>query len=165
MRKNIEVVNLDQSSVSWLCNALAAAPPELTSVGELHQGLTRLLSGRSSSLLLEYGDSLPAGSAHQLRCQDLVINTASRQVFLSGTEVSLTPKEYDILYYLASHKGEVFTKEQIYNAVWGTDYLMDDSNVMAFIRKLRKKIEPAPDAPKYIITVWGIGYKFNDALS
>ena len=58
--------------------------------------------------------------------------------------------------------GEVFTKEQIYQAVWESDYLLDDSNIMAFIRKLRKKIEPNPDAPEYILTIWGIGYKFND---
>ena len=58
----------------------------------------------------------------------------------------------------------LFTKEQIYRAVWSEDYLLDDSNIMAFIRKLRKKIEPDPDAPKYILTIWGIGYKMNDQL-
>ena len=79
-------------------------------------------------------------------------------------EVSLTPKEFDILYFLAQNRGEVFTKEQIYRAVWSEDYLLDDSNIMAFIRKLRKKIEPDPDAPKYILTIWGIGYKMNDQL-
>ena len=68
----------------------------------------------------------------------------------------------DILYFLARNRGEVFTKEQIYQAVWERDYLLDDSNIMAFIRKLRKKIEPNPDAPEYILTIWGIGYKFND---
>jgi len=61
-------------------------------------------------------------------------------------------------------RGQVFTKEQIYRAVWSEDYLLDDSNIMAFIRKLRKKIEPDPDAPKYILTIWGIGYKMNDQL-
>ena len=61
-------------------------------------------------------------------------------------------------------RGEVFTKEQIYRAVWSDNYLLDDSNIMAFIRKLRKKIEPDPDAPRYILTLWGIGYKFNDQL-
>ena len=58
----------------------------------------------------------------------------------------------------------LLTKEQIYRAVWSEDYLLDDSNIMAFIRKLRKKIEPDPDAPRYILTLWGIGYKFNDQL-
>lgn len=78
--------------------------------------------------------------------------------------VSLTPKEFDILYFLAENRGEVFTKEQIYKAVWSENYLLDDSNIMAFIRKLRKKIEPNPDEPKFILTIWGIGYKFNDKV-
>ncbi|WP_413083839.1 winged helix-turn-helix domain-containing protein [Treponema sp.] len=72
----------------------------------------------------------------------------------------LTPKEFDILFFLASNRGEVFTKEQIYYAVWKEGYFLDDSNIMAFIRKIRKKIETNPDAPKYILKVWGIGYKF-----
>lgn len=83
---------------------------------------------------------------------------------LQGRNVSLTPKEFDILWFLAQNRGEVFTKEQIYRAVWSDNYLLDDSNIMAFIRKLRKKIEPDPDAPRYILTLWGIGYKFNDQL-
>ena len=64
---------------------------------------------------------------------------------------------------VALSPNRVFTKEQIYQAVWENDYLLDDSNIMAFIRKLRKKIEPNPDSPEYILTIWGIGYKFNDA--
>ena len=57
-----------------------------------------------------------------------------RRVRRDDTEISLTPKEFDILYFLARNRGEVFTKEQIYQAVWENDYLMDDSNIMAFIR-------------------------------
>lgn len=53
-----------------------------------------------------------------------------------------------------------FTKEQIYYAVWKEGYFLDESNIMAFIRKIRKKIETNPNAPEYILTVWGIGYKF-----
>jgi DNA-binding response OmpR family regulator len=95
---------------------------------------------------------------------DLEIRPRSRKVLIKGSEISLTPKEFDILYFLAKNRGEVFTKEQIYRAVWEEDYLLDNSNIMAFIRKLRKKIEPAPDSPTYILTIWGIGYKFNDEL-
>ena len=81
-----------------------------------------------------------------------------------GVEIALTPKEFDILAFLARNRGEVFTKEQIYQAVWDGTYLLDDSNIMAFIRKIRKKIEPNPDAPLYVLTIWGIGYKFNDQI-
>ncbi len=102
--------------------------------------------------------------ADGMKVGELELYPKSRKVLVQGAEVSLTPKEFDILYFLVQNRGEVFTKEQIYQAVWAGDYLMDDSNIMAFIRKLRKKIEPNPDAPEYILTIWGIGYKFNDQL-
>lgn len=79
----------------------------------------------------------------------------------NGSPVYLTAKEFDLLYFLFSHKGQVFTKEQLYENVWGYDNVIDASNMTSFIRKLRKKVEPNPDKPRYIITVWGVGYKFN----
>ena len=79
----------------------------------------------------------------------------------SGRTIYLTAKEFDLLYFLSSHKGQVFTKEQIYENVWGYDNAPDASNLSSFIRKLRLKIEPHPDNPRYIITVWGVGYKFS----
>lgn len=60
---------------------------------------------------------------------------------------------------MASNRGTVFSKEEIYRAVWRDQYLLDDSNIMAFVRKIRKKIEPEPDNPRYLLTVWGVGYK------
>ena len=80
----------------------------------------------------------------------------------NGKSVYLTAKEFDLLYFLSSHKGQVFTKEQIYEKVWGYDNAPDASNLSSFIRKLRLKIEPHPDNPRYIITVWGVGYKFSE---
>lgn len=77
-------------------------------------------------------------------------------------KIYLTAKEFDLLYFLYSHKGQVFTKEQLYEKVWGYEDVTDGSNLTSFIRKLRKKIEPDPDNPQYIITVWGVGYKFNE---
>lgn len=62
------------------------------------------------------------------------------KVLRNNIEIILTPKEFDILYFLAKNKGEVFTKEQIYQAVWEEDFLLSDNNIMAFIRKLRKKL-------------------------
>ena len=75
----------------------------------------------------------------------------------------MTSKEFDLLYFLYLHKGQVFTKAQLYENVWGfEDMPKDTSNLPSFIRKLRKKIEPDPDNPIYIITVWGVGYKFSE---
>lgn len=93
----------------------------------------------------------------------LQINPFSRTVIDSnGNKIYLTAKEFDLLHFLSSHKGQVFTKEQIYENVWGYDNAPDASNLSSFIRKLRLKIEPHPDKPRYIITVWGVGYKFSE---
>ena len=62
---------------------------------------------------------------------------------------------------LAQNSGRVLSKEQIYNAVWNNEYVFDERNMTAYINKIRKKIEPDPSHPSYIITVWGVGYKFN----
>ena len=80
----------------------------------------------------------------------------------NGNIIAMTAKEFDLLYFLFSHKGQVFTKEQLYEYVWGYADVTDARNLTSFIRKLRVKIEPDPAKPKYIVTVWGIGYKFNE---
>lgn len=164
MKKHIGFITLDFSLTNWLTQALRTAPPT-HAAQELLEGLNDLVSGSAESLMLELGEEGHEPiSEDTLRCGGLTIDLRLRRVSREGVEISLTPKEFDILYFLARNRGEVFTKEQIYQAVWERDYLLDDSNIMAFIRKLRKKIEPNPDAPQYILTIWGIGYKFNDKL-
>lgn len=164
MKKNINCVELNPSLARWLVEKLKAAPAGLGDAGELLEAVQELQSGACTSLMLELGAGGPTGVADTLCCGGLTLYPLARKVLRDGREIALTPKEFDILLFLARNRGEVFTKEQIYQAVWDGDYLMDDSNIMAFIRKLRKKIEPNPDAPEYILTIWGIGYKFNDAL-
>ena len=98
----------------------------------------------------------------QGKMRGLNINPYNRTVVDdSGKNIQLTAKEFDLLHFLFCHKGQVFTKEQIYENVWGYDNVPDASNLSSFIRKLRLKIEPYPDNPRYIITVWGVGYKFS----
>lgn len=165
MKKNIGFVALDSSIAKWLQEKLRICPPETKTANELRDGIDGLVNGEISSLMLELdenSDFIPVSDV--IRCKELAIYPKSRKVTRSETEISLTPKEFDILYFLARNRGEVFTKEQIYQAVWENGYLLDDSNIMAFIRKLRKKIEPNPDSPEYIQTIWGIGYKFNDNI-
>lgn len=167
MKKNISFIPMDSVLETWLLEKLMKEPPKSNCVEDLLSGLRDMISGEVSSLLLSASDEaeIPAlVLSDGMRLGELEIYPKSRKVIMQGSEVSLTPKEFDILYFLAQNRGEVFTKEQIYRAVWAEDYLLDDSNIMAFIRKLRKKIEPDPDAPKYILTIWGIGYKFNDQL-
>lgn len=81
---------------------------------------------------------------------------------VNGENIYLTAKEFDLLYFLFCHKGQVFTKEQLYENIWGFNYITDCKNLTSFIRKLRRKIEPFPDNPQYILTVWGVGYKFRE---
>lgn len=165
MKKNIRFVCLDSSVAGWLAEKLRFFAPNTPAAQELMGGVADLMTGEAGALLLELdAQQAPAAADDLLRCGALSIDLRLRRVNRDGTEISLTPKEFDILYFLARNRGEVFTKEQIYKAVWESDYLLDDSNIMAFIRKLRKKIEPNPDAPAYILTIWGIGYKFNDKL-
>lgn len=167
MKKSIGFVLMDSSLATWLLEKLTNDPPISDCVDDLRDGVLNMLSGEVNSLLLSGTEEtkLPyLKQADEIQIGELEIYPKSRRVISAGKEVSLTPKEFDILYFLAQNQGEVFTKEQIYRAVWSEDYLLDDSNIMAFIRKLRKKIEPDPDAPKYILTIWGIGYKMNDQL-
>ncbi|HDO9085790.1 TPA: response regulator transcription factor, partial [Clostridioides difficile] len=91
----------------------------------------------------------------------MIIDKTNRIVSVNNIPVQLTSKEFDLLAFLASNKGRVFTKKQIYTQVWEEEYAFDDSNIMSFISKLRKKIEPDPNHPFYILTVRGVGYRFN----
>ena len=164
MKKNISVISMDSVLQEWLLQKLIK---ESDSAKELLSGIYDMVSGEINSLLLSTANNSEIASLNlsdEMKIGELVINPKSRSVTRMGQAVSLTPKEFDILYFLAENRGEVFTKEQIYKAVWSENYLLDDSNIMAFIRKLRKKIEPNPDEPKFILTIWGIGYKFNDKV-
>ncbi|MGM0806102.1 MAG: response regulator transcription factor [Bacillota bacterium] len=90
---------------------------------------------------------------------DLKINIETRQVWVRGKDVRLTPKEFSILELLARNKGIVMSIEKIYEAVWQEDFYKSDSTVMVHITKIREKIEEDPKRPIYIKTVWGVGYK------
>lgn len=92
---------------------------------------------------------------------NLAIDISKREVQKGQRVIELTAKEFDLLLFFARNKGQVFTKKQIYHAVWNEEYAFDDNNIMVHIRRLRRKIEDNPNEPKYIVTVWGVGYKFG----
>lgn len=93
--------------------------------------------------------------------KNMVINVDTKSVQIEDRQIELTGKEFDLLFFLASHKGMVFTKKQIFKQVWEDEYAFDDSNIMSFISKLRKKIEKNTEHPEYIQTIRGVGYRFN----
>ena len=121
------------------------------------------LMARVHSLIRRYTQFNPVScpDADTLTFQGMTIDNVNRIVEINGIRAELTGKEFDLLSFLASNKGSIFTKKQIYNQVWEEEYAFDDSNIMSFISKLRKKIEPDPEHPFYILTVRGIGYRFN----
>ena len=124
-------------------------------------GINELLA-RVNSLIRRYTTLNPfTAEIDSISLKDMVIDKLNRTVTVKDIPVLLTGKEFDLLLFLASNKGRVFTKKQIYSQVWEEEYAFDDSNIMSFISKLRKKIEPDPDHPFYILTVRGVGYRFN----
>ena len=124
-------------------------------------GINELLA-RVNSLIRRYTTLNPfTADIDSISLKDMVIDKLNRTVTVKDIPVLLTGKEFDLLLFLASNKGRVFTKKQIYSQVWEEEYAFDDSNIMSFISKLRKKIEPDPDHPFYILTVRGVGDRIN----
>ncbi|PBE07258.1 response regulator transcription factor [Clostridioides difficile] len=121
------------------------------------------LMARVNSLIRRYTMLNPAfiTDTDFIIINGMIIDKTNRIVSVNNIPVQLTSKEFDLLAFLASNKGRVFTKKQIYTQVWEEEYAFDDSNIMSFISKLRKKIEPDPNHPFYILTVRGVGYRFN----
>ena len=120
------------------------------------------LIARIASLIRRYTRfNQQAGAIQKLNFDGLQIDLENRSVTTSNGTFELPPKEFDLLLYCAKHQGKILTKQQIYEEVWGEEYFYDDSNIMAIISRLRKKLEVNPSSPKYIQTVKGIGYRFN----
>lgn len=92
----------------------------------------------------------------------LEIHLSSRQIFVDGEEKKLAVKEFDLLKFLATNPNIVFSKEQLFDQIWGMDALGDTSTITVHIRKIREKIEENPAKPQYIETVWGVGYRFKN---
>jgi two-component system, OmpR family, response regulator ResD len=92
---------------------------------------------------------------------ELRIDGGSRRVTRDGAEIALTAKEFDLLWFLASHRGLVFSRETLMDRVWGYHTAVDTGTVTVHVRRLREKIEQDPSSPSYLQTVWGVGYRFG----
>jgi DNA-binding response OmpR family regulator len=91
----------------------------------------------------------------------LTVDVAARSVEVGGSDVVLTAKEFDLLLFLASHPRQVYNREQLLAQVWGETQYIDASTVTVHVRRLREKLEKDPASPRYIQTVWGVGYRFS----
>jgi DNA-binding response OmpR family regulator len=89
------------------------------------------------------------------------IDPQTRLVTINDHEINLTAKEFDTLWLLAQNPRQVFTRNQVLEQVWGISDYIDPSTVTVHIRRLREKIEPDPSDPQHLLTVWGVGYKFE----
>jgi DNA-binding response OmpR family regulator len=96
--------------------------------------------------------------------QDLCIHPETRQVFINDNIIELTAKEFDLLWHFASNPGRVYSREQLLGSVWGYGHNGYEHTVNSHINRLRSKIETDPAQPQYVMTVWGVGYKFNGDL-
>ncbi|HEX2995695.1 MAG TPA: response regulator transcription factor [Anaerolineales bacterium] len=102
-----------------------------------------------------------AASERSLEFDGLAIDPRTRVVTVSNSPVELTAKEFDMLYLLAQHSRQVFTREQLLDRIWGGAQYIDPGTVTVHVRRLREKIETDPSHPAHLLTVWGVGYKFE----
>ena len=145
-------------SASKVRGLRAGADDYLTKPFDIEELIARIVS-----LIRRYTrfNQLDGTAQQKLEFDGLQIDLENRSVTTENGTFSLPPKEFDLLLYCAKHQGKILTKQQIYEEVWGEEYFYDDSNIMAIISRLRKKLEVNPSSPKYIQTVKGIGYRFN----
>jgi DNA-binding response OmpR family regulator len=121
----------------------------------------RELIARIKSIFRRVDELSDSSSPKELiKINDLCIDTLGRSVTLQENKIDLSAKEYDILLFLAKHSNQALSREKIFNNVWGYETYGDINTVTVHVRKLREKIESDPSNPKFIETVWGIGYKF-----
>jgi DNA-binding response OmpR family regulator len=102
----------------------------------------------------------PAEEPERLSFSDLELDSGSRDVRRNGEDVRLTAKEFDLLWFLATHPRRVFSRDQLMSRVWGYEAALDTGTVTVHIRRLREKIEGDPSHPAHLQTVWGVGYRF-----
>jgi len=107
----------------------------------------------------------PPGNGHGLKFGEMFIDLKGHKVTIRDREVGLTPIEFEILKLLARNPGTVFSRDDILHAIWETSYEGYKRNIDPHVNRLRVKLEDNPKKPKYVLTVWGVGYKFNELLS
>jgi len=124
----------------------------------------RELVARAKAILRRV-DTHATPADDKLRAGALFLEQDKRRVSISDNEIELTAREFDLLWHFATHPGQVFTRSQLLDSVWGYGHDGYEHTVNSHINRLRAKVEQDPSSPVYILTVWGVGYKFSDKLS
>lgn len=125
------------------------SPSELVARVKAHLARYERLMGRRES------------KNDEVRIRGLMIDKTARRVFVNDNEVMFTTKEFDLLTHLAMNPNRVYSKEQLFDLLWGMDAMGEIATVTVHIRKLREKVEQDPSNPQYIETIWGAGYRFR----
>jgi DNA-binding response OmpR family regulator len=121
----------------------------------------RELAARVEAVLRRVNEAQTGASVDKLMdFDDLRIDPNTREVTIRDTPVTLTAREFDLLHHMASHPRRVYTRDELMETVWGYAFAGDTSTVTVHMRRLREKIEPDPAHPRYLQTVWGVGYRF-----
>ncbi len=118
------------------------------------------LVSRVKAVLRRSNESAPL-PGQSLEFDGLRLDPASRTITVDDQPIPLTTKEFDLLWFFARHPRQVFTRSQLLDHVWGYEFYGDPSTVTVHIRRLREKIERDPSQPRYVLTVWGVGYRFE----
>ncbi len=108
-----------------------------------------------------HSESQNSGKTRIIEKSEMKLDLEGRRAYISGKEINLTAKEFDVLELLALHPDKVYSREELLGIVWGKDYPGDERTVDVHIRRLREKIETSPSDPKYVHTKWGVGYYFE----
>lgn len=116
---------------------------------------------RARAILRRTGNNGQPSSADRVQAGSVEMDRATHRVTVNGNQVELTPREFKLLWLMATHPGHVFSRETLLEKFWPEESGADQSSVSVYIRRLREKIERNPSAPDHIKTVWGIGYKFE----
>ncbi|NFD28421.1 response regulator transcription factor [Clostridium botulinum] len=119
------------------------------------------LSLRVSAILKRVSTSVIEENEDIIKVKDLELNLKEHTLYKEKNEIKLTPKEFDILFLLARNKGRIFPSSEIYERVWGQEFLENDNSLLTHIRNLREKLSDTVKNSKYIKTVWGVGYKIE----
>ncbi|NFM78405.1 response regulator transcription factor [Clostridium botulinum] len=119
------------------------------------------LSLRVSAILKRVSTSVAEENKDIIKVKDLELNLKEHTLYKEKNEIKLTPKEFDILFLLARNKGRIFPSSEIYERVWGQEFLENDNSLLTHIRNLREKLNDTVKNSKYIKTVWGVGYKIE----
>ncbi len=120
----------------------------------------RELAARVRSVLRR-SSPLPAPAGERIAFGDVELDRTTRDAWKSGSEIKLTAKEFDLLWFLASHPRRVFSRDQLMASVWGYRAALDTGTVTVHVRRLREKIEDDPSSPRHLETLWGVGYRLT----